>query len=73
MSGSRFFVVRCLLGGSLGCELTAIVWITRSCMAHCAELIMKCLNVYMWAPSSSMSSSYIMCIRVSFSEKDFVF
>jgi len=29
----------------LGCELTAIVWIARPCVAHCVELIMKSLNV----------------------------
>ena len=29
----------------MSCELTAIVWIVRPCVAHCDELIMKCLNV----------------------------
>jgi len=29
----------------MGCELTAIVWIERPCVAHCDEVIMKCLNV----------------------------
>jgi len=29
----------------MGCELTAIVWIARPSVAHCAELIMKYLNV----------------------------
>ena len=34
-----------LVRRELGCELTAIVWIARPRVAHCAELIMKCLNV----------------------------
>jgi len=38
-------VVQCLWGGSLNCELTAIVWITRPYVSHCTELTMKCLNV----------------------------
>jgi len=29
----------------MSCELTAIVWIARPCVAHCDELIIKCLNV----------------------------
>jgi len=29
----------------MGCELIAIVWIARLCVAYCNELIMKCLNV----------------------------
>ena len=29
----------------MGCELTVIVWIARPCVAHCAELTIKCLNV----------------------------
>ena len=29
----------------MGCELTVIMWIARSCVAHCDELIMKCSNV----------------------------
>ena len=29
----------------MGCELTAIVWIMRPCVAHYDELIMECLNV----------------------------
>ena len=32
-------VVRWKWGGRLGCELTAIVWIARPCVAHCVELI----------------------------------
>ena len=66
-------MVRCLCGGSLGCELTAIVGIARPCVAHCDELIMKCLNVLHVDPFPSMSSSYILCIRVRFSKKDFMF
>ena len=30
----------------MGCELTAIVWIARPCVAHCVvEMIMKCMYV----------------------------
>ena len=29
----------------MGCELIAIVWIARPCVAHDDELIMKCLNL----------------------------
>ena len=28
-----------------GCEITAIVWIARPCVAHCVEMNTKCLNV----------------------------
>ena len=43
----RGLVVRCKWGGRLGCELTAIMWIARPYVAHCVELIMKCLIWYM--------------------------
>ena len=49
ISGSRFFVVRCVCGGSLGCELTAIVWIARPCVAHVAKLnyeVFECVHVH---------------------------
>jgi len=29
----------------MGCELAAIMWITRPCVAHCDELIMTCIYV----------------------------
>ena len=30
----------------MGCELTAIVWIARPCVAHCVVgMIMKCMYV----------------------------
>ena len=38
MSGSRFFVVWCLRGESLGFELTVIMWIAMPCVAHVAKL-----------------------------------
>jgi len=64
MSGLRFFVIRCLRGGSLGCELIAIVWIVRLCVAHCVvEMIMMCLIVIRANPSPFMLLRCIM--RVS--------
>ena len=41
----------------MGCELTAIVWIARPCVAHyVVEMIMKCLNVKRVNPFPSFMS-----------------
>ena len=41
----------------MDCELTAMVWITRPCVAHCVvEMIMKCLNVKRVNPFPSFMS-----------------
>jgi len=65
MSGSRLFGVWCLRGGSLGYELTAIVWIARPCVTHCVvEMIMMCLNVICANPFPFMLLGYIMHVSV---------
>jgi len=72
MSGSRFFVVWCLWRGSMGCELTVIVWIARPCVDHCVlEKIMKCLNVFCANPSPFMLLRYIMHVKVLFWKRMF--
>ena len=43
MSGSRS-CGRLLCGEGVWVVITAIVWIARLCVAHCIEMIMKCLN-----------------------------
>ena len=41
-------------------------------MAHCVELIMKCLNV-IYVMYVLKCLNCFMCIRVGFSKKDFMF
>ena len=45
----------------MGCDITAIVWIARLCVAHCVvEMIMKCMYVKRANPSLFMCLKYIM-------------
>ena len=45
----------------MGCELTAIVWIARPCVAHCiVGMIMKCMYVKRVNPPLFMCLKYIM-------------
>jgi len=49
------------------CELTAIVWITRPCVAHrVVEMIMKCLNVILADHSPFMLLRRIIRVTVLF-------
>ena len=51
----------------MGCELTAIVWIARPCVAHCVvEMIMKRTNVKRVNPFPFMCLRCIMreCVMI---------
>ena len=60
----RGLVVRCKWGGRLGCELTAIMWIARPCVAHYVEMFMKCLNVICVNPFPIVCLKCKVCVRV---------
>ena len=65
MSGSRSY-------GRLLCEkgvwvvITTIVWISRPCVAHWVEIIMKCLNVLYVNPSPFILLRCITRVKVLF-------
>jgi len=67
----RGLVVRCKWGGRLGCELTAIVWIVRPCVAHYVEMFMKCLNVICVNPFPVVRLKCKVCERVMFWQRIF--
>jgi len=52
--------------------LSAIMWITRPCVAYSTEFIMKCLNVLSANPLPFMPLSFILRVRVSLKKKVFV-
>ena len=46
--------------------ITTIVWIARPCVAHCVEMIMKCLNVLYVNLSPFILLRCIMRVKVLF-------
>jgi len=65
MSGSRS-CGRLICKEGVWVVIKAIVWIARTCVAHCVEMIMKCLNVLYENPSPFILLRCIMCVKVLF-------